>query len=96
MFVNPARRENVVEEPLDPDTKTLLVLTSQLISSDPLRTKKLEFPAKSPFCVKDTARTFEVALVFLILINRVTYEKLNSFVAPSETFDDVTYGIADI
>jgi len=83
--------------PFVPDTNNLLVRTSAEKDSDPLRTKKLEFPDNIPFWVNPTEMTLlATALLFFTVTNFVTYPKPISVVDPSATFDDVTNGIPDI
>ena len=72
MFVNPAKSVNGVDAPADPEMKSLFVLTSPVMDSEPLSVKKFALPGSIPFCVKPTAMTFEEAPVFLIVKNLVT------------------------
>jgi len=76
--------------PFEPEIKILSVLRSAEYVSDPLKIKKLEFAGLSPFCVNATEIVLVLVEVFLTVKNRVTKSNLISFVAPRETFDDVT------
>jgi hypothetical protein len=80
----------LLEVPFDPEIKTLSVLNSPENDSDPLKIKKLEFAGLSPFCVNATEIVLALVEVFLTVKNRVTKSNLISFMAPRETFDDVT------
>jgi hypothetical protein len=56
----------------------------------------LEFAEVRPFSVNATARTELDAPVFFTTKNCVTYPKKTSLDCPSDTFEEVTNGVADI
>jgi hypothetical protein len=63
MFVRPARTLNV-DVPATPDMNSSDVLMSCENVCPPLRTRKLAFAGRRPFCVNATAMTLDDPAVF--------------------------------